>query len=63
MYIFYNLEQISHFSIFSSYDFNSFTAFESIMILLGVNIFYLMFLAFSITIIYKTVSRLYNAIF
>lgn len=63
MYIFYTLDQIENFSIFSSFDFNSFTAFESIMIVLGVNIFYLLFLGFSITIIYKTVSRLYNAIF
>lgn len=63
MYIFYNLEQIQTFSIFSSFDFATFSPFESIMIVLGVNIFYLLFIAFSITIIYKTVIRIYNAIF
>ena len=63
MYIFYTLEQIENFSIFSSFDFSSLTDFESMMILLSVNVFYLLFLGFSITIIYKTVSRLYNAIF
>ena len=63
MYIFYNLEQISNFSIFSNYDFSLFTPFESIAILIGVNLFYLIFLWFCINLIYKTVMRLYNAIF
>lgn len=63
MYIFYNLEQIQNFKIFAQYDFSLFTPFENIMILLGVNIFYLLFIGFCIFIIYKTVMRLYNAIF
>lgn len=63
MYIFYNLDQISNFSIFSNYDFSLFTPFESIMVLIGVNLFYLMFLFFCIVIIYKSVMRLYNALF
>lgn len=63
MYIFYNLEQIESFKIFSSIDFSTFTPFENVMVVLGVNIFYLLFIAFSIIIIYKTVNRIYNAIF
>ena len=63
MYVFYNLEQIENFKIFSSIDFSTFSPFENVMVLLGVNIFYLLFIAFSIIIIYKTVTRIYNAIF
>lgn len=63
MYIFYNLEQIQNFKIFAPYDFSLFTPFENIMILLGVNIFYLLFIGFCIFVIYKTVIWVYNAIF
>lgn len=63
MYIFYDLEQIATFKIFSNIDFSTFSPFENIMVVLGVNIFYLLFIAFSISIIYKTVTRIYNAIF
>lgn len=63
MYIFYDLEQIESFKIFSSFDFSTFSPFENIMVILGVNIFYLLFIGFSIFIIYKTVMRIYNAIF
>lgn len=63
MYLFYNLEQIKTFSIFSNIDFSTFTEFENIMLLLGVNIFYLLFLSFCFTIIYKLVNRILNAIF
>ena len=63
MYLFYTLEQIKTFSIFSSIDFNTFSPFENVMVVLGVNIFYLLFLGFCIMIIYKTFNRIYNAIF
>lgn len=63
MYIFYDLEQIETFKIFSAFDFSTFSPFENIMVILGVNIFYLLFIGFSIFIIYKTVMRIYNAIF
>lgn len=63
MYIFYSLDQIESFKIFSSIDFSTFSPFENVMVLLGVNIFYLLFIGFSISIIYKVVMRVYNAIF
>lgn len=63
MYFFYTLEEIKAFSIFSNVDFSLFSEFENIMLLLGVNIFYLLFLAFCFSIIYKVVNRILNVIF
>lgn len=63
MYLFYTLDQIQEFAIFARFNFALFSDFQLVVILLGVNIFYLMFLWFIITIIYKTFNRLINVIF
>ena len=46
MYLFYTLEQIKSFVIFSGFDLNSLSGFESCVLVLLVNIFYLLFLSF-----------------
>lgn len=63
MYIFYNLDQISNFVIFSNYDFSLFSPFECIVILILVNLFHLMFLWFCIKLIYKGFIRFYGWLF
>lgn len=63
MYLFYNLEQIKSFSVFSGFDFSGFSPFQDICLLLGANIFYLLFLSFVFTIIYKLINRVLNCIF
>lgn len=63
MYLFYDLETIKQFSIFSQFDFSTFTDFQNLVLLLGVNLFYISFLSFVFTIIYKTFNRLINILF
>lgn len=63
MYIFYDLEAIQNFAIFSNYNFNAFSDFEKISILISVNTFYLLLIFFFIFLIYKVVQRIYNALF
>lgn len=63
MYIFYTLEDIKNFIIFNQFDLTNLSSFENCVLVLLVNIFYLLFLYFCFSLIYKIVSRLYNAIF
>ena len=63
MYLFFTLEQIQHFEIFSRFNFSLFSDFQLLAILIAVNAFYLMFLSFVFTIIYKTFNRLINIFF
>ena len=63
VYFFYSLERIQSMPIFSMFDFSTFNDFQNIAILLGVNIFNLLFMGFSITILYKSVNRIINFFF
>lgn len=63
MYFFYSLERIQEMAIFNFFDFSAFTDFQNIVILLGVNIFNLLFMGFSITVLYKSLNRVINIFF
>lgn len=63
MYIFWTYEQIQKFSIFSNIDFTMFSQFEIIVTTILVNLFYLGFLSFVFSIVYKTFNRLLRIIF
>lgn len=63
MYLFFTLSQIESFSIFAGYNFTTFTDFQLMSILIGVNLFYLCFLFFILTLIYKIFNRIVNEIF
>ncbi len=54
MYLFFTLEQISNFPIFSSFNILLMNDFQRFCVLISVNVFYLLFLAFILTIIYKS---------
>lgn len=56
-YFFFSYNDISNFNILSSYDFSNFTDFEKIVIVLGFNIFFLMFLGFIVYIFIKLVNK------
>ncbi len=56
-YFFFSYNDISNFNILSSYDFTNFTDFEKIVIVLGFNIFFLMFLGFIVYIFIKLVNK------
>ena len=51
MYLFFTLEQIASFPIFASYNILSMNDFQRFCVLISVNAFYIMFLAFVLTII------------
>lgn len=63
MYLFYNWDSIIALSIFSSFDFTLFTEFEKVMVVIGFNIFVLLFLCFIFTLIYKAYNRLASLLF
>lgn len=54
MYFFFDLNTIANFPIFESYNILLMEDFQRFCVLISVNAFYLMFLAFVITIIYKS---------
>lgn len=54
MYFFFDLNTIANFPIFKSYNILLMEDFQRFCVLISVNAFYLMFLAFVITIIYKS---------
>ena len=56
-YFFFSYNDISNFNILSSYDFTNFTDFEKIVLVLGFNIFFLMFLGFIVYIFIKLVNK------
>lgn len=56
-YFFFSYNDILNFNILSSYDFSNFTDFEKIVIVLGFNIFFLMFLGFIVYIFIKLVNK------
>ncbi len=63
MYVFYSLEEIKSMALFNWIDFSTFTQFESVILVLLVNIFYILLLSFVFSIVYKVVNRILNAIF
>lgn len=63
MYLFYSFEKIKAFSCFSAIDFTGFSPFQEIALTIGVNIYFLLFLIFILSVSYKLVNRLYNIIF
>lgn len=63
MYLFYTYEQIKLFSCFSWIDFTTFTTFQELAITIGVNLYYLVFLIFILSIAYKLFNRIWNYIF
>lgn len=56
-YFFFSYNDISNFNILSSYDFSNFTDFEKIVVVLGFNIFFLMFLGFIVYIFIKFINK------
>lgn len=63
MYIFWTFEQIQKFAIFSSIDFTIFSQFEILATTILVNLFYLGFLSFVFSVVYKTFNRLLRILF
>ncbi len=56
-YFFFSYNDISNFNILSSYDFSNFTDFEKIVVVLGFNIFFLLFLGFIVYIFIKFINK------
>ena len=54
MYLFFTLEQISNFPIFFTFNILLMNDFQRFCELISVNVFYLLFLAFILIIIYKS---------
>lgn len=63
MWLIYTFEEIQQFSIFSGYDLLSFTDFQKICLILGVNIFSIIFYFFLFYLIYKVCVFVINRMF
>lgn len=63
MYLFFTLEEIASFNCFSSFNILLMNDFQRFCVLISVNAFYLIFLFFVITLIYKTFLKIINFIF
>lgn len=63
MYLFYTYEQLQQFICFSWIDFTTFTVFEQSIFTIGVNIYFLVFLIFILSIAYKLFNRIWNYLF
>lgn len=63
MYLFFTLEEIANFTCFSSFNILLMNDFQRFCVLVSVNAFYLFFLFFVITLIYKTFLKIINFIF
>lgn len=63
MPLIYTFNQISTMTIFNWVDFTTFTDFQSLIITIGFNCLYYIFLIFFCSIVYKTLLKLWNIIF
>lgn len=63
MYFFFSLDEIQQFVIFNQFNISLMSDFQRFCILISVNAFYLLFLFFLLTIVYKTTNRLVNLFF
>ncbi len=63
MYLFFTLEQIAAMKCFESFNILLMSDFERIMILVVVNILYILFLSFILTILYKSFLWLRRILF
>ena len=63
MYFFLTLEQIEKLAVFEQFNSPLMSDFQRFCVLVSVNAYRLLFLAFVLTIIYKTVNRLINTFF
>ena len=62
-YLFYNFTEITGFDIFGWVDFDTFTDFQKLVIVLGVNTFFLGFLGLCIYIILRSIFKLFSMLF
>lgn len=62
-YLFYTFNDIKEFNIFEDYDFTSFTDFQKLCIVIGINILYLLFIGCSIYILLKAMNKLISWVF
>lgn len=63
MYFFFSLDEIQQFVIFNQFNISLMSDFQRFCVLISVNAFYLLFLFFLLTIVYKTTNRLVNLFF
>lgn len=63
MYFFFSLDEIQQFVIFNQFNISLMSDFQRFCVLISVNVFYLLFLFFLLTIVYKTTNRLVNLFF
>lgn len=62
-YLFYTFTDISSFDVFSWVDFTSFTDYQKICVVVGINILFLLILFFSIYILLKGLNKLISWLF
>jgi len=63
MTIFYDYSDIVNLPYFSWVDFSSFNPFQQLVVTIGYNILFYIFLSMFLTIAYKTICRVINIIF